>query len=54
MSSKIPLILRLVSETVSIVNGAGSIVRKVLQKGNLGVIDKVKLQILLKLDRKRV
>jgi len=36
----VPLLLRLVSETVSIVNVAGSIVRKVLDKGNLGVIDK--------------
>jgi hypothetical protein len=41
-SANIPVLLRIVSETTSIVNVAGAIVRKVLQSGNMAVIDKVR------------
>jgi 3'(2'), 5'-bisphosphate nucleotidase len=39
-SATVPLLLRIVSETTSIVDVAGKIVRKVLQTGNLEVVDK--------------
>ena len=41
-SSNIPFILRLMSCSVAAANKAGNIIRNVLQKGNLEVVDKVR------------
>lgn len=39
--SNVPLVLRLVSCSVAAATKAGAIIRNVLQKGDLGVVDKV-------------
>ena len=41
MTSTIPLILRLVSSCVPIANQAGKIIRDVMKKGELNIVDKV-------------
>ncbi|XP_001630227.2 3'(2'),5'-bisphosphate nucleotidase 1 [Nematostella vectensis] len=40
MTSSVPFIVRLVSSSVSIANRAGSVIRDILKKGELGIIDK--------------
>lgn len=37
----VPTLMRIVSASVSVANKAGSIVKGVLSRGNLGIIDKV-------------
>lgn len=51
-SPDIPLILRLVYESAKIVNGAGDIVKKVVNSGKLGIIDKVSVIIIIKYLKK--
>lgn len=43
MAQKAALICRLLASSVSISHKAGKIIRDVMQKGDLGIIDKVKL-----------
>jgi len=50
-TTNIPLILRLVNETTSIVNVAGSIVRKVMLSGSLDIVDKGTNDLQTKADR---
>lgn len=41
MTSNIPLIVRLLASSVSVANRAGKIVRDVMSKGELGIVEKV-------------
>lgn len=40
-SSTTPLILRIVSASVAIANRAGNIIREIMKKGELGIVEKV-------------
>lgn len=42
MSSSVPLIVRLLASSVSVAGRAGKIVRDVMSKGELGIIEKVR------------
>lgn len=41
MSSNVPLIIKLLASSVSVANRAGKIVRDVMSKGELGIVEKV-------------
>lgn len=40
-SSSGPVVLRLISASVSVANQAGKIIRDVMKRGDLGIVDKV-------------
>lgn len=41
MASTVPLIVRVLASSVSVANRAGKIVRDVMSKGELGIVEKV-------------
>lgn len=41
MSTTVPLIVRLLASSVSVASRAGKIVRDVMSKGELGIVEKV-------------
>lgn len=41
MASTYPVLLRLISSSISIANHAGNIIRDVMAKGELGIVHKV-------------
>lgn len=43
MSSKTPLLLRLVAASISTSHRAGQIIRDIMQKGELGIVEKVSI-----------
>lgn len=43
MSSTAPLIIRLLASSVSVAGRAGKIVRDVMSRGELGIVEKVRL-----------
>ena len=43
-----PLIIRILSASVAVANRAGELIREVLRRGNLGLVQKVYLYALLK------
>ncbi|XP_052756706.1 3'(2'),5'-bisphosphate nucleotidase 1 isoform X2 [Galleria mellonella] len=51
MSTSVPLIVRLLSSSVSVANRAGKIVRDVMSKGELGIIEKGKDDYQTEADR---
>lgn len=42
MSTSVPLIVRLLASSVSVAGRAGKIVRDVMSKGELGIVEKVR------------
>lgn len=51
MSTTVPLIVRLLASSVSVAGRAGKIVRDVMSKGELGIIEKVSIKKLLVFPR---
>lgn len=40
MATKVPLVLRIVSASVAVANRAGNIIREIMKKGELGIVEK--------------
>lgn len=45
MHKNVPLVLRILSSSVSISDKAGSIIRDIMHSGNLNIVDKVCLHL---------
>lgn len=52
MTSPAPFLLRLVSSSVAIANRAGVLIRDVLKKGELGIVNKVLFEAAAETDSK--
>lgn len=52
MSTSVPLVVRLLASSVTIAGRAGKIVRDVMSKGELGIVEKVRKFCLLSICRK--
>jgi 3'(2'), 5'-bisphosphate nucleotidase len=51
MAQSAPLILRLVASSITAVNRAGNIIRDIMSKGDLGIVEKVRRCALLAVCR---
>lgn len=45
MTANVPLVVRLLASSVSVANRAGKIVRDVMSKGELGIVEKVRCMV---------
>ena len=49
-AGSVPVVLRVVSASVSIAHRAGQIIRDIMKKGELGIVEKVRLMFLLPIN----
>lgn len=47
MAQSVPLVLRLVASSVTAATRAGKIIRDVMSRGDLGIVEKVLMKLLL-------